>query len=165
MNQYINFYCICPFYPTRKFIIFILVWTHEYLFYIQDYNLVLHYIFFGCCSDDSSFGYWVCLCVFSHSVVSNLLWLHDCSPPGSSVHGFLQTRILEWVVISYSRRSSWSSFSWFLYPRGIKLYPHKILILLALFYHMILYYHVFPALIVGSVISLKSPCSFDWRLV
>ena len=23
----------------------------------------------------------------------------DCSPPGSSVHGILQTRILEWVAI------------------------------------------------------------------
>ena len=27
----------------------------------------------------------------------------DCSPPGSSVHGILQTRILEWVLISFSR--------------------------------------------------------------
>ena len=30
----------------------------------------------------------------------------DCSPPGSSVPGILQARILEWVVISFSRRSS-----------------------------------------------------------
>ena len=30
----------------------------------------------------------------------------DCSPPGSSVHGIFQTRILEWVAISYSRGSS-----------------------------------------------------------
>ena len=27
--------------------------------------------------------------------------------PGPSVHGIFQARILEWVVISYSRRSSW----------------------------------------------------------
>ena len=27
----------------------------------------------------------------------------DCSPPGSSVHGILQVRILEWVAISFSR--------------------------------------------------------------
>ena len=27
----------------------------------------------------------------------------DCSPPGSSVHGILQARILEWVVIPFSR--------------------------------------------------------------
>ena len=30
-----------------------------------------------------------------------------CSLPGSSVHGIFQARILEWVVISFSRRSSW----------------------------------------------------------
>ena len=30
----------------------------------------------------------------------------DCSPPDSSVHGILQTRILEWVAISFSRGSS-----------------------------------------------------------
>ena len=31
----------------------------------------------------------------------------DCSPPGSSVHGILQARILEWVAIS----SLWGIFS------------------------------------------------------
>ena len=30
----------------------------------------------------------------------------DCSPPGSSVYGILQARILEWVAISYSREPS-----------------------------------------------------------
>ena len=30
----------------------------------------------------------------------------DCSPPGSSVHGILQARVLEWVAVSYSRGSS-----------------------------------------------------------
>ena len=29
----------------------------------------------------------------------------DCSPPGSSVHGILQARILEWVAIRFSRGS------------------------------------------------------------
>ena len=29
----------------------------------------------------------------------------DCSPSGSSVHGILQARILEWVAISFSRGS------------------------------------------------------------
>ena len=32
----------------------------------------------------------------------------DCSPSGSSIHGLLQARILEWVVIPFSRGSSWS---------------------------------------------------------
>ena len=31
----------------------------------------------------------------------------DCSPSGSSVHGILQARILEWVVIPFSREPSW----------------------------------------------------------
>ena len=30
----------------------------------------------------------------------------DCSPPGSSIPGILQARILEWVAISFSRGSS-----------------------------------------------------------
>ena len=30
----------------------------------------------------------------------------DCSPPGSSVHGILQARILEWVAMLSSRGSS-----------------------------------------------------------
>ena len=31
----------------------------------------------------------------------------DCSLPGPSVHGIFQGRILEWVAIFFSRRSSW----------------------------------------------------------
>ena len=30
----------------------------------------------------------------------------DCSPPGSSVHGILQARVLEWGAIAFSRGSS-----------------------------------------------------------
>ena len=30
----------------------------------------------------------------------------DCSPPGSSVHGILQARILEWVAMPSSRGPS-----------------------------------------------------------
>ena len=31
----------------------------------------------------------------------------DCSLPGFLVHGIFQARVLEWVAISFSRRSSW----------------------------------------------------------
>ena len=31
----------------------------------------------------------------------------DCSPSGSAVHGMRQARILEWVAVTSSRRSSW----------------------------------------------------------
>ena len=47
------------------------------------------------------------VCV-SCSVVSHSLWPPlDCSPPGPSVHGILQIRILEWTAIPFSRGSFW----------------------------------------------------------
>ena len=33
----------------------------------------------------------------------------DCGPPGSSVYGIFQARILEWVAISFSRGSTWTT--------------------------------------------------------
>ena len=47
--------------------------------------------------------------VFVGSVVQFCLTLSDsmdCSPPGSSIHGILQARILEWVAMPFSRGSS-----------------------------------------------------------
>ena len=46
-------------------------------------------------------------------VMNYLCDLMDYNPQGSSVHGILQTRILEWVSISSSRGSSWPT-SWIL---------------------------------------------------
>ena len=46
------------------------------------------------------------LCV---SVAQSCLFLcdiMDCNPPGSSVHGILQARVLEWVAMPFSRRYS-----------------------------------------------------------
>ena len=42
----------------------------------------------------------------SCSIVSESLQPRDCSSPGSSVHGILQARILEWVAKPSSRGSS-----------------------------------------------------------
>ena len=39
----------------------------------------------------------------AHLVISSDCDPKDCSPPGSSVHGILQARILEWAAISFSR--------------------------------------------------------------
>ena len=53
--------------------------------------------------------YWVCKKEKSGSVAQSCPTLCDpigCSPPGFSVHGILQARILEWVVIPFSRGSS-----------------------------------------------------------
>ena len=44
---------------------------------------------------------------FSCSVVSDSCDPVDCSLPGSSAHGILQAKILQWVAISFSRGSSW----------------------------------------------------------
>jgi len=35
----------------------------------------------------------------------------DCSPPGSSVHGISQARILEWVAMPSSKGDEYSAFS------------------------------------------------------
>ena len=32
--------------------------------------------------------------------------LMDCSPPGSSIHGIFQARVLEWVAIAFSEIST-----------------------------------------------------------
>ena len=45
--------------------------------------------------------------VLTHSAVSNPLWSVDCSPPGSSVPGILQARILQWVAVSSSKTGLW----------------------------------------------------------
>ena len=44
-----------------------------------------------------------CLGVQSYPTLRNPM---DCRPPGSSVHGILQARILEWVAMPFSRGSS-----------------------------------------------------------
>ena len=51
-----------------------------------------------------------CFCVRAKSSLQSCLMLcdpMDCSPPGSSVHGILQARILERVAMPSSRGSSW----------------------------------------------------------
>ena len=47
----------------------------------------------------------VCVCVKSFQLCLPLCNHMDCSPPGSSVHGILQARILEWIAMSSSRGS------------------------------------------------------------
>ena len=42
----------------------------------------------------------------SSSVMSGSLQPMDCSLPGSSVHGILQARILEWITVPFPRGSS-----------------------------------------------------------
>ena len=48
-----------------------------------------------------------CMCARSLQSYPTLGNPMDCSPPGSSVHGILQARTLEWAVIPFFRESSW----------------------------------------------------------
>ena len=51
----------------------------------------------------------LCCAVLSHfSRIWPFVTLLDHNPAGSSVHGILQARILEWVNMPSSRESSWS---------------------------------------------------------
>ena len=47
-----------------------------------------------------------CVCVLVTQSYPNLCKHMDCNPTSSSVHGISQARILEWVIIPFSRRSS-----------------------------------------------------------
>ena len=49
----------------------------------------------------------MCVCVLVAQLCLTLWDPMDCSPSGSSVHGILQARILEWVTTLCSRGSSW----------------------------------------------------------
>ena len=48
----------------------------------------------------------VCVCVLVAHLCLTLCDPMNCCLPGSSFHGILQTRILDWVVIPFSRESS-----------------------------------------------------------
>ena len=52
-------------------------------------------------------GVFVCVCSAAHSCPT-LCDAVDCSPPGSSVHGILWARPLEWVAIFYSKTATYN---------------------------------------------------------
>ena len=64
-----------------------------YMYYLIYHVLKEMCIFLGVC---------VCVCVCDQSCAT-LCDPMDCSPLGSSIHGNLQARILEWVAIPFSR--------------------------------------------------------------
>ena len=63
-----------------------------------------------------------CVCVRAHVCTHSCPTLcdpMDCSQPGSSVHGILQARVLEWVANFSSRGSSWPrDWTWISYITG-----------------------------------------------
>ena len=49
---------------------------------------------------------WICVCAKSLQSCLTLCNPMDCSPSGSSVHGILQVRILEWIAVPFSKEYS-----------------------------------------------------------
>ena len=87
------------------------------------------------CLQSNAWWWWWWL---SSQVKSNSCDPMDCSPPGSSVHGILQARIMEWVAMPSSRglsrprdqtQVSRTAERFFTdeppeKPSGMQLYPH-----------------------------------------
>ena len=76
------------------------------LLMMQSDDQYIKWMFCGCTSSFFKSG------LFRHEYVHaqscpTLCELMDCCPPGSSVHGIFQARILERVAISLSRGCSW----------------------------------------------------------
>ena len=46
--------------------------------------------------------------------------LMDCSPPGSSIHGIFQARVLEWGAIAFSEKGWWHLSKSFMMSRMFK---------------------------------------------
>ena len=66
-------------------------------------------VFCFCCQNALTRDIICIIHIMCHAILS-CVWLSDpvdCSPPGSSVHGIFQARILEGVAISFLRGSSW----------------------------------------------------------
>ena len=69
-------------------------WMFSGYFY---WLLISHYLYNQFC----------CYYLVTKSYLTLFVTPMDCSPPGLSVHGIFQARILDWVAISFSRGSSW----------------------------------------------------------
>ena len=91
----------------------------------------------------------MCLCLVSQSCLT-LCDPTVCSPLGSSVHGILQSRILEWVAIHFSRGSSqpreWTQVSLIAGRFFTVWVTREILITIYLVYMWIPYHRAAPGL-------------------
>ena len=92
---------ICKFFFPQIIRLSFLLYSWFYLLFNFFLRLIRSHLFSFLFS--STLG--MCACSIAKLCLT-ICDLTDCSLPGSSVHGILQARILEWVTISSSRTSS-----------------------------------------------------------
>ena len=88
----LKFFLLCLLLPS-----FYLLWIYfAFLFYVLKLGARLF-----------TYKKWLlCVCVLVAQSCPTLCDSMICSPPGFSVHGILQARILEWIAIPFSRGTS-----------------------------------------------------------
>ena len=89
-----------------------------------------------------------------------------CSPPGSSVHGILQVRILEWVAIPFFRGLSWPR-DWILVSciagRFFTIWATREAPEICLPHHILIFWWLvpFPYWVVSSSRAETGPCHYS----
>ena len=91
MNEKISFLCNRPYHSTSN--------TTHTLVKAHPHRMASHYT-------SLRVNVALCVCVLVTQSCPTLCDPTDCSPPGFSVHGILQARILEWIAIPFSRGTS-----------------------------------------------------------
>ena len=96
----VKFFCILVDFPFRSSIS---CWDKD--IQVSGCNCDFFFPFPVLLASASCISYFCCLCIYVISVAQSYLTLcnpMDCSPPGSSIHGIFQARVLEWVAIFFS---------------------------------------------------------------
>ena len=81
------------------------LYTHTSLFFFRFFSHIGYYRILSrvpCTIHSVSVGYLFYECVLVVQSCPTLCNTMDCSPAGSSVHGILQARKLEWIPIPFS---------------------------------------------------------------
>ena len=108
---------VTTFLPRSKRLLISCVYTHTHT---RVYFGVLYFLFHWSMYLVLCQYCTVLLLVHVCSVMSDSLWPHGHSPPGSSVREISQARILEWVAISYSSQlRDWTHICVFCISREI----------------------------------------------
>ena len=89
----------CAVHSVSEIFLFVITSIYSSIIYMCVCVCVCVYVYVCVCTC-------VCVCLLNHFSHVQLRDPLNCSLPGSSVHGILQTRTLEWVAMLSSRGSS-----------------------------------------------------------